>query len=161
MSKELIERMRSHADAFMGGVGGLRYTLLEAADALEAKAAPVAYITGQFAGRCIIEPINRAAVLPTGMALYSHPQPSAGVVMPEPYGWIAAGNFYTEREAAISAAGKTPCIEVYSRRQMDASERRSAERQGVAEELARLLNAAGNETRELLARLNGKEVGRG
>lgn len=40
MSKELIERMRSHADAFMGGVGGLRYTLLEAADALEAKAAP-------------------------------------------------------------------------------------------------------------------------
>lgn len=50
---------------------------------LEAKAAPVAYITGQFAGRCIIEPINRAAVLPTGMALYSHPQPSAGVVMPE------------------------------------------------------------------------------
>ena len=50
---------------------------------IEAKAAPVAYITGQFAGRCIIEAINRAAVLPTGMALYSRPQPSAGVVMPE------------------------------------------------------------------------------
>lgn len=50
---------------------------------IEAKVAPVAYITGQFAGRCIIEPINRAAVLPTGMALYSRPQPSAGVVMPE------------------------------------------------------------------------------
>lgn len=41
------------------------------------KAAPVAYITGQFAGRCIIEAINRAAVLPTGMALYATPQPSA------------------------------------------------------------------------------------
>lgn len=93
--------------------------------------------------------------------LNDFPQPSAGVVMPEPYGWVAAGNFYTDREAAITAAGKTPCIEVYNRQQMAASERRSAERQGAAEELARLLNAEGKETRELLARLNGKEVGRG
>lgn len=83
MSKELIEKLRAHAASFMGGDGGLRDTMLEAADALEAKAAPVAYITGQFAGRCIIEAINRAAVLPTGMALYSRAQPSAGVVMPE------------------------------------------------------------------------------
>ena len=44
---------------------------------LRAGQEPVAYITGQFAGRCVIEAINRAAVLPTGMALYSAPQPSA------------------------------------------------------------------------------------
>ena len=82
MSKELIEKLREKADSLTTTVGVM--TLLhEAADALEAKAAPVAYITGQFAGRCIIEAINRAAVLPTGMALYSRPQPSAGVVMPE------------------------------------------------------------------------------
>ena len=80
MSKELIEELRANAAALDGDLPGL---LMLAADALEAKAAPVAYITGQFAGRCIIEAINRAAVLPTGMALYSRPQPSAGVVMPE------------------------------------------------------------------------------
>lgn len=79
MSKELIEELRANAAALDGDLPGL---LMLAADALEAKAAPVAYITGQFAGRCVIEAINRAAVLPTGMALYSHPQPSAGVVMP-------------------------------------------------------------------------------
>lgn len=44
---------------------------------LRAGQEPVAYITGQFAGRCVIEAINRAAVLPTGMALYTAPQPSA------------------------------------------------------------------------------------
>lgn len=49
---------------------------------LRAGQEPVAYITGQFAGRCVIEAINRAAVLPTGMALYSAPQPSA-----VPDGW--------------------------------------------------------------------------
>jgi len=47
--------------------------------AIEAKAAPVAYITGQFAGRCVIEAINRAAVLPTGMALYATPPAPATV----------------------------------------------------------------------------------
>ena len=42
----------------------------------------VAYVTGYYGGRCVIEPLNRAAVLPTGMALYATPQQSAGVVMP-------------------------------------------------------------------------------
>ena len=89
MSKELIDRLKSYIPS--GDGHNSQYAndladaveLLEAADALEAKAAPVAYITGQFAGRCVIEAINRAAVLPTGMALYATPQPSAGVVMPE------------------------------------------------------------------------------
>ena len=62
------------------------YATLEAELAkLRAGQEPVAYITGQFAGRCVIEAINRAAVLPTGMALYSAPQPSA-----VPDGWKLA-----------------------------------------------------------------------
>lgn len=60
------------------------YAALEAELArLRAGQEPVAYITGYHGGRCIIEPVNRAAVLPSGMALYTTPQPSAGVVIPE------------------------------------------------------------------------------
>lgn len=80
MSKELILKLRYIA--LCADRADVRETVGQAADALEAKAAPVAYITGQFAGRCIIEAINRAAVLPTGMALYATPQPSAA-----PHGW--------------------------------------------------------------------------
>ena len=35
---------------------------------------PVAYVTGMSFGRFIVEPLNRAMVLPVGMALYSSPQ---------------------------------------------------------------------------------------
>ena len=38
---------------------------------------PVAYVTGVYGGRFIVEPLNRAMVLPTGMALYSTPQHTA------------------------------------------------------------------------------------
>ena len=34
---------------------------------------PVAYVTGTSFGRFIVEPLNRAMVLPIGMALYSSP----------------------------------------------------------------------------------------
>jgi len=34
---------------------------------------PVARVTGYHAGRCVVEPIDRTAVLPTGMALYAQP----------------------------------------------------------------------------------------
>lgn len=34
---------------------------------------PVARVTGYYAGRCVIEPLNRALVMPDGMALYTHP----------------------------------------------------------------------------------------
>jgi hypothetical protein len=34
---------------------------------------PVAYITGFHSGHCIIQPIDRAVVLPVGMALYRAP----------------------------------------------------------------------------------------
>ena len=35
---------------------------------------PVAYVTGMSFGRFIVEPLNRAMVLPVGMALYSSSQ---------------------------------------------------------------------------------------
>jgi hypothetical protein len=34
---------------------------------------PVAHITGYYRGHCVIEPIDRATVLPVGMALYRAP----------------------------------------------------------------------------------------
>jgi hypothetical protein len=39
---------------------------------------PVAYVTGYYGGRCVIEPLNKAMVMPSGMALYTTP-PSAPV----------------------------------------------------------------------------------
>ena len=42
--------------------------------ALAATDTPIAYVTGYHDGRCVIEPLNRAAVLPVGMALYSREQ---------------------------------------------------------------------------------------
>ncbi|MDO9252575.1 MAG: hypothetical protein Q7U48_13630 [Hydrogenophaga sp.] len=34
---------------------------------------PVAYVTGYFGGRFVVQPINPAAVLPTCMGLYAYP----------------------------------------------------------------------------------------
>ena len=36
---------------------------------------PIAFVTGVFGGRFIVEPTNRAMVLPVNIALYTHPQP--------------------------------------------------------------------------------------
>ncbi|MCU9947554.1 hypothetical protein [Pseudomonas sp. PDM13] len=46
--------------------------------------------------------------------------PAAGVPEDcvEPYGWVAAGRFFLDRDQAVEAAEKTPCVEVYSRPQM-------------------------------------------
>ena len=68
---------------------------------------------------------------------------------PAPYGWVAAGQFFAAREDAADAAEKTPCVEVYSRPQVLAILSRSAERQALAEELARLLKQSGDEFRAL------------
>lgn len=88
-------------------------------------------------------------LIPEGTKLYAAPVAKPQVVMPDPYGWVAAGIFYTERESAICDAGKTPCIEVYSRNQINALENRSLQRQEVAEELARQLSASCAEIRNL------------
>ncbi len=34
---------------------------------------PVARVMGYHGGRCVIEPLNPAVVLPVGIALYTHP----------------------------------------------------------------------------------------
>ena len=36
---------------------------------------PVARVVGYYAGRCVIEPLDRAMVMPDNMALYAHSQP--------------------------------------------------------------------------------------
>lgn len=64
-------------EAFKAGAAYQRAQQPQSAEA-------VAYVTGYHGGRCIIEPLNRAAVLPTGMALYSHPQPQSGLTEAEP-----------------------------------------------------------------------------
>ena len=39
------------------------------------KQEPVAYVTGTYAGRFVVNPVNPAMVLPVNMALYTTPQP--------------------------------------------------------------------------------------
>ena len=53
--------------------------------------------------------------------LYAAPVSEAkaqGVVMPEPSGWVGGGLFFHDRDKALEAAAKSPCVEVYSRSQM-------------------------------------------
>ena len=39
----------------------------------QAEQEPMARVTGYYSGLCVIEPLNRATVLPTDMALYAAP----------------------------------------------------------------------------------------
>lgn len=74
MSNGTITMTGAEYDALTSKIAQLEAELAK----LRARQEPVAYITGYHGGRCIIEPVNRAAVLPSGMALYSTPQPNAG-----------------------------------------------------------------------------------
>ena len=49
--------------------------------------------------------------------------------IPKPDGWVAAGRFFTDRDEAIAAAEKTPCVDVYFRPSLLTVLARSAERQ--------------------------------
>jgi hypothetical protein len=40
----------------------------------------VAYVSGYYDGRCVIEPLNRAMVLPVNMALYTTPPAAQGYI---------------------------------------------------------------------------------
>jgi hypothetical protein len=71
--------------------------------------------------------------------------------IPKPDGWVAAGRFFTDRDEAIAAAEKTPCVDVYFRPSLLTVLARSAERQSVAEELARLLSQSNRDIRQLNA----------
>ena len=167
MSKELIERLREKADSLTTTVGVMNL-LHEAADALEAKAAPVAYITGQFAGRCVIEAINRAAVLPTGMALYATPQPSAGVVMPEGYALVPQRMHLSEEaiESITVHCGDGQDDDGYGPYQGGVLWIGEIEEEDGTKTYGLHIATAdypehGSTTLVEFARLNGKEVGRG
>ncbi|WP_339733308.1 hypothetical protein [uncultured Pseudomonas sp.] len=98
---------------------------------------------------------DNCEVLRARLAKYEDAEGRPVATLLEPYGWVAAGGFYTDRQAAIEAAGKTPCIDVYSLPQMDASETRSLQRQAVAEYLAKELDSACAEIRALKAQPSG------
>lgn len=83
-------------------------------------------------------------------------QPAPAGEQPAPYGWVAAGQFFAAREDAVDAAEKTPCVEVYSRPQVLAILDRSAERQTLAEELARQLRQTCDELRALKSAPSGE-----
>jgi len=42
---------------------------------------PIAYITGYHDGYPVVQPVDGAAVLPTGMALYAHPAPDDAALL--------------------------------------------------------------------------------
>lgn len=46
---------------------------------------PVARVTGYYAGRCVIEPLDGKSVFPTGMAMYSAPVAAQAA---QPFGWL-------------------------------------------------------------------------
>jgi hypothetical protein len=52
---------------------GAAINALSAAIAEAEKQEPVAYVTGTYAGRFVVQPINPAMVLPVNMALYTTP----------------------------------------------------------------------------------------
>lgn len=41
------------------------------ADSMASLPEPVAYVSGYYAGRCVVEPLNQAMVMPEGMALFT------------------------------------------------------------------------------------------
>ena len=63
---------------------------------------PVAYVTGTYGGRFVVEPINRAMVLPTGMAFYTAPPTAA----------IAASRMRDAAVGVCDRAGRAITIEV-------------------------------------------------
>ena len=143
-----------------GSETALMETAANRIDHLEAELAklragqePVAYITGQFAGRCVIEAINRAA-----------PRQPEG-----DYGWLVNLELpEVQCNCAWNPDSHDKTCPVYLRdRLTDAQARlaeknaRIAEQQGAAIELARLLNEACEEIRELKAQLQAAPAERG
>ena len=79
-----VERLKL-LERVLDDVRAERDELVEAYCALRAELAEVkgqeavAYVTGYYGGRCVVEPMNQAAVLPARMALYAHPPASPDV----------------------------------------------------------------------------------
>ena len=65
---------------------------------------PVAYVTGVYGGRFTYEPLNRAIVLPTGMALYATPQHTAT--------WVGLTDEDKQKLAAAQFGWEDLCLAV-------------------------------------------------
>ena len=71
---------------------------------------PVAYVTGYYGGRCVIEPLNPAMVMPSGMALYTTPPAATtGKQTPVAYRW--KGELFTPGE--IEMLDVTDAVPLY------------------------------------------------
>ena len=84
----MIEAMKQALEAFenidcLGNQKALKaITSLRRAIAEAEQDKPVAVVTGVYGGRFIVEPTNRAMVLPDNMALYAQPQQRKPVKFP-------------------------------------------------------------------------------
>jgi uncharacterized heparinase superfamily protein len=78
MAKELEELAGKFSEGWHEGIkidASDIMLLSQAAEALaQPEQEPVAYVTGTYAGRFVIAPLNPAMVLPVNMALYTTPQ---------------------------------------------------------------------------------------
>jgi len=83
--KQALEAMELHATQYPHMQKGYTVdaiTALRAAIEAAEQPEPVARVTGYFNGQCVIEPLDPALVLTTGLALYGHapaPQPPATI----------------------------------------------------------------------------------
>ena len=149
MSKELIEKLREDGKFLGGNFGKLMH---EAADALEAKAAPVGELRQAFEaiwpfrvdlyGGAYIS--QRTADGWQGFQAGAAYQRQIGVVMPESVGvLILGGMFHGGSGPELGDIDIEPDMRVIERIQME------------------LVTSSDDVHLELFARLNGKEVGRG
>jgi hypothetical protein len=67
----LAEAYQGQWEAYQAAHASQRKRIDELRDAIDD---PVASVTGYHGGHCVIEPLDRARLLPVGMALYSSPQ---------------------------------------------------------------------------------------
>jgi hypothetical protein len=97
--------------------------LREAVDLASRDAAPIAAVTGYHGGHCVIEPIDRAMLLPVGMALYS----GAQAAVPEDLratlfsGWQGCSNhgcMVRGQQKGMGTNGQCKCLVDASRTQL-------------------------------------------
>jgi len=98
MAKELEELAGKFSEGWHEGIkidASDIMLLSQAAEALaQPEQEPVAYVTGTYAGRFVIAPLNPAMVLPVNMALYTTPQQRTwvGLTDEDDIDWEDGGN---------------------------------------------------------------------
>lgn len=111
MSIELIKAAQSLIERWDSPLwkearSGVYIARLRKAVDLASRDEPVAAVTGYHGGHCVVEPIDRARLLPVGMALYSSPQAAVPDMMEmEPFQTVdkSSKNYKAGWNACISA----------------------------------------------------------